>query len=187
MRLDQQKRDLRSSFRQMAELFQPQNAAFWVERLNENLVRFLLQQSGTWAAYKGADHEPRLDEVIKLSSHINWIFPRVEEHHMVFVSSKEFSKGKFGIEEPRGGKVIDVQDIQGFLVPGVAFVKKSTRLGRGKGFYDRVLGPVNGFRVGVCFGFQVSETKLPFDANDVKMDFLMCEQGFFTCQGNGKG
>ncbi len=183
MRLDQQKRDLRSSFRQRAELFQPHKAAFIVERLNENLNRFLMQQSGTWAAFMGHQHEPRLEPILKANSQINWVFPRIESQSMAFVSSKEFKVGKYGIEEPMGGKVVDIKDIQGFLVPGVAFDKKGTRLGRGKGYYDRVLNEAPGFLMGVCFGFQIYEGRLPYESNDVKMDFLMSEQGFMTCGG----
>lgn len=183
MRLDQQKRDLRSSFRQRAELFQPHLDAFIVERLNENLNQFLRQQSGTWAAFKGHQHEPRLEAILKNSSHINWVYPRVEESHLSFVASKEFSVGKYGIEEPRGGKVVAAEDIQGFLVPGVAFDKSGTRLGRGKGYYDRALNKTPGFLVGVCFGFQIYEGELPYVSSDVKMDFLLSEQGFMTCDG----
>jgi 5,10-methenyltetrahydrofolate synthetase len=186
MRLDQQKRDLRSSFRQRAELFQPHLAAFIVERLNENLIRFLKQQSGTWAAFRGHQHEPRLEAILKASSHIDWIFPRVDGQDMAFVSSKEFKTGKYGIEEPMGGKVVDIKDIQGLLVPGLAFDKTGTRLGRGKGYYDRVLKNAEGFLVGVCFGFQIHEgSELPYESNDVKMDFLMSEQGLMTCAEKG--
>jgi 5-formyltetrahydrofolate cyclo-ligase len=181
MRLDQQKRDLRSSFRHMADLFQAHQASHQVERLNENLIGFLQQQTGTWAAFKGCEHEPRLDKVIQTSSHLNWIFPRMEGDDIVFLSAKKFAAGKYGIEEPVGGGRVPLEDIQGFLIPGLAFDKTGTRLGRGKGYYDRLLARSSGVRVGIGFGFQLSEARLPADSKDEKMDFLISEQGFFTC------
>jgi 5-formyltetrahydrofolate cyclo-ligase len=63
------------------------------------------------------------------------------------------------------------------LVPGIAFSKDRHRLGRGGGFFDRLLaGPAKGaFKLGICFSFQVLET-LPNEAPDIVMDAVVTDE-----------
>lgn len=68
------------------------------------------------------------------------------------------------------------------LVPGLAFGKDNSRLGRGKGFYDRFLselkkktaaqGNVKPWICGICYGAQIVES-VPTEENDVKMDVVL--------------
>lgn len=73
----------------------------------------------------------------------------------------------FGIPEPVGEVYKDRIDV--VLVPGVAFDAKGNRLGRGKGYYDRILKNCSAYKIGLCFGFQFVK-KVPVDPNDVPMD-----------------
>jgi 5-formyltetrahydrofolate cyclo-ligase len=59
------------------------------------------------------------------------------------------------------------------LVPGLAFSKDRHRLGRGGGFFDRLLsGPAaSAFKLGICFSFQLLDA-IPSEANDVLMDVI---------------
>jgi 5-formyltetrahydrofolate cyclo-ligase len=195
MRFVQQKRELRSSFRQRADLFQAHNSAFQVERLNENLISFLKSQvvkqdmkpkahqiSGqiTWAAFKASGHEPRLEKVIQSCPHIRWVYPKMVDHHLVFIASQKFETGAWGIDEPVGGDLVKPEDVQGFLIPGVAFDRQGGRLGRGKGFYDRALAGSRGLHIGVGFSFQIYEGTLPTESFDIKMDGIISEQGLWA-------
>jgi 5-formyltetrahydrofolate cyclo-ligase len=60
------------------------------------------------------------------------------------------------------------------LVPGIAFSKDGHRLGRGGGFFDRLLaGPAaNALKLGVCFSFQLLDN-IPCDSHDVLVDIVM--------------
>lgn len=60
------------------------------------------------------------------------------------------------------------------LVPGVAFSKDHHRLGRGGGFFDRLLAgrAANAFKIGVCFAFQVLDS-IPTEGHDVAMDAVI--------------
>ncbi len=64
------------------------------------------------------------------------------------------------------------------LVPGLAFGRDGSRLGRGKGFYDRFLNGLsellgaNPVTIGVCFDQLVFDT-VPHDENDFSVDFLV--------------
>lgn len=64
------------------------------------------------------------------------------------------------------------------LVPGLAFGKDGSRLGRGKGFYDRYLEGFSGFKIGVCFSEQVFEG-LPMESNDVFVDYVVTDNEVF--------
>jgi len=60
------------------------------------------------------------------------------------------------------------------LVPGVAFSKDHHRLGRGGGFFDRVLAgrAANAFKLGICFSFQVFDT-IPTEGHDIVMNAVV--------------
>ncbi|MDQ2824075.1 MAG: hypothetical protein M3R29_01335 [Verrucomicrobiota bacterium] len=62
------------------------------------------------------------------------------------------------------------------LVPGLAFSKDRHRLGRGGGFFDRLLaGPAaNAFKLGICFSFQVLDS-IPAETHDIVMDVVVSD------------
>ncbi len=83
--------------------------------------------------------------------------------------------GKFGIAEPVPGlPAISNPSFDLVLAPGLAFDVQGHRLGRGKGYYDRLLAEVRGRRCGVAFEFQVAPD-LPVEPHDVRMDGLFTE------------
>lgn len=83
---------------------------------------------------------------------------------------------EFGIGEPTGEVFSNLDEVDMIVVPGVAFDKKNNRMGRGRGFYDRLLKQVpNAFKVGVAFNFQLFDT-IPTDPFDVPMDKVIVEK-----------
>jgi 5-formyltetrahydrofolate cyclo-ligase len=81
--------------------------------------------------------------------------------------------GKFGAREPAASCaeiLLDKFDL--ILVPGMAFDLSGNRLGRGKGFYDRLLENAGGIKCGVCHDFQLLE-KIPAEPHDAKVDFVL--------------
>ncbi|MBT3260630.1 5-formyltetrahydrofolate cyclo-ligase [bacterium] len=78
------------------------------------------------------------------------------------------AKGKYGIWEPVSLEV-PKQQIDYWFVPGVAFDKEGHRLGRGVGYYDRLLKDFSGQKIGVAYKWQMMD-KLPIEEWDVKMD-----------------
>ena len=56
----------------------------------------------------------------------------------------------------------------------MAFDRACHRLGRGKGYYDRLLPLLTGaYRMGICFPFQLIEGTLPVTVTDMKMNEVM--------------
>ena len=85
----------------------------------------------------------------------------------------EILSGKFGIREPMETCVaIPPNDLDLVLVPGVAFGLDGHRLGRGKGYYDRLLQSYSGTKVGIAFDEQIVEA-VPSESNDVRMDVIL--------------
>jgi 5-formyltetrahydrofolate cyclo-ligase len=86
----------------------------------------------------------------------------------------ELKKGRFGISEPVVPLFAAEDALDLILVPGVAFDRAGRRIGRGKGFYDRLLPQYRARRAGIGFDFQCLES-LPAEAHDVRMDWLVTE------------
>ena len=83
-----------------------------------------------------------------------------------------------GVPEPIKSKIITPDII---LVPMLAFDKNKTRLGYGKGFYDRYLNSLKrkkkrSLAIGIAFNFQ-KYNKLPTNKNDFKLDYIITEKG----------
>lgn len=82
---------------------------------------------------------------------------------------------QFGIAEPVGEAFTQMDDIDIIVVPGVAFDRQRNRMGRGRGFYDRLLGCLpHAFKVGVAFDFQLIEG-IPVEGHDIAMDLIVTE------------
>ncbi len=75
----------------------------------------------------------------------------------------------FGVLEPHSGRLVSADEIDFAVIPGVAFDRANNRMGRGKGYYDKLLSEANFFKIGVCFDFQLVEN-VPVDVFDKKMD-----------------
>lgn len=83
---------------------------------------------------------------------------------------------QFGIGEPAGDEYTDLASVELIIVPGVAFDHTGNRMGRGRGFYDRLLKTTpNAMKIGVAFNFQMLD-EIPTEEFDVKMDLVISEK-----------
>jgi len=93
----------------------------------------------------------------------------------------EVGPGQFGIREPKAGCVeIPVERLGLILVPGIAFDVRGGRLGRGRGFYDRLLAGIPGTKCGVTFDEQIVEV-VPTGKLDVRMNFILTPTRCIKC------
>ncbi len=93
----------------------------------------------------------------------------------------EFLSGAFSVSEPFGTEIANEDNIDVIVVPGIAFDKKGSRIGFGKGCYDRLLNNSAALKVGYCYYFQVYD-EIPSDKHDVKMDYIVSEKGIIKCK-----
>ena len=89
---------------------------------------------------------------------------------------EDLEPAKFGLLEPKADlpqAVLSENSL--WLVPAVAFDKTGTRLGRGGGFYDRMIAEYPGRKVGVFYQSQYSEEVLPSAEHDQKLALAVTE------------
>ena len=85
----------------------------------------------------------------------------------------DLAPGRFGIPEPKDHCAeILLNRLDLALVPGVGFDPMGRRLGRGKGFYDRLLAQISGTKCGVGFYEQIVET-IPTEPHDVHLNCIL--------------
>ena len=82
---------------------------------------------------------------------------------------------QFGIGEPTGPEWTDLGAVELIVVPGVAFDSEGNRMGRGRGFYDRLLKSTpRAAKVGVAYDFQMLD-HIATEPHDVRMDRVITE------------
>ncbi len=91
--------------------------------------------------------------------------------------SEPFIKNEFGVLEPE--EPVIKNDTQVFLVPGVAFTPSGHRLGRGGGYYDKLLEQFpQTTKIGICHDFQVVSS-LPTEDHDISMDYVFTNINYY--------
>jgi len=90
-----------------------------------------------------------------------------------YTGKQNMTAGKrFGILEPTGFEYTTINEIQLIIVPGVAFDNNNNRMGRGKGFYDKLLTTTKALKIGVCFSCQFFDN-IPVEKHDLRMDLVI--------------
>ena len=82
--------------------------------------------------------------------------------------------GAYDIDEPDGDETFNPENLDLIIVPAVAFDKNGNRLGRGKGFYDRLLSSTGATTIGVAYDFQLLES-LPTEPHDIPVDMVITQ------------
>ncbi|MBI3323299.1 MAG: 5-formyltetrahydrofolate cyclo-ligase [Candidatus Omnitrophica bacterium] len=89
------------------------------------------------------------------------------------------ARGPFGIPQPQGPhrRRLALKDLELVLVPGLAFDRRGHRLGRGGGYFDRLLArlPTSCRRVGLAFDFQLLK-ELPIESHDLPVCAVVTEK-----------
>jgi 5-formyltetrahydrofolate cyclo-ligase len=146
------------------------------------------QTASTLCSYLAIGHEVRTQELIALAwaQGTRVVLPRTIfatrqlALHAV-TSFADLVPGRYGIlEPPADAPLVDPQEVELFLVPGVAFDAQGHRLGYGAGFYDGLLAQSAGWRVALAYGGQLTP-HVPTDAHDVPMHALATEGGVIDC------
>lgn len=135
----------------------------------------LWQDAGTVLLYHAlpdeVDTQLLLEDALLAGKRV--LLPRVNGDDLVlceYTGPESLSVGAYGILEPDGRSAVRgdiVPDLA--VIPGMAFDRQGHRLGRGKGYYDRLLCNLETHKMGICFPFQLLG-QLPHEEHDVRMD-----------------
>ena len=158
----------------------------WLETASERIVeRFqtleAFQSSETIALYMAiggeVDLEPLFSKCWKLGKRtcIPVFNAAAKIYEMAEVSAEtRYKTGHYGIREPLFPALLPMDRVDLVAVPGVAFDRKGNRLGRGGGYYDRLLDGFSGVSAAVAFDFQIFP-EIPCEAHDRPVDALVTE------------
>ena len=97
---------------------------------------------------------------------------------------KDLIPSTYGIKEPKleKGLLVSVDEIDLFLIPGIAFDLSGTRLGFGGGYYDRLLVEVQKKPIlALAYEIQIA-SNLPSEPFDIKMKKIITENRVIDCE-----
>ena len=94
------------------------------------------------------------------------------------------SRGWTLIEPPASAPLVADAEIDVALVPGIAFDRSGRRLGRGGGYYDRLLArlPATALRIGVFFSVQELD-EVCEETHDRRLDLIVTENELIEIPG----
>lgn len=167
---------------QMRGLLKDDAASFLVRSVavcNQIRARSFWNTARTVGLFCPLPDEPDLLELMTENNR-RYVFPRILGESLVWhevsdvrVLKPNSSRGASSLREPCEGGLVALEEIDLLLVPGLAFTIEGARLGRGGGYYDRVLASLGPRTVtaGVCFALQVLDT-LPLEAHDLPVQHV---------------
>ena len=82
--------------------------------------------------------------------------------------------GAYNILEPTREHHVHENDVDVFIVPGIAFDKCCSRIGYGAGYYDKLLRTSTKPKLALAYNFQIVET-IPASETDIPMDKVITE------------
>lgn len=148
------------------------------QKLQRRLSTFMKNQSGYWGAFRPLHSEPQIN-FEDVNSNIRCCYPKVAASELEFYTDvAQWEKSGLHVQEPVSGKKINLTDLAGIFVPALAFHADGHRLGRGKGYYDRVLAEFTGVKVGICYQFNILN-EVPTESHDVGMNYIITDEEIF--------
>jgi len=118
-----------------------------------------------------------------------FFYPALEGDRLRMLSPRgAWRRGAFGIEVPDPSSSLCLQPGRPAIVfcPAVAVDAYGTRIGMGKGYYDRFFADHPGvIRVGVIYQVQFSKDPLPRDSWDQPLDWIVSETMILATSNEG--
>ena len=91
-----------------------------------------------------------------------------------------FIKNALNILEPENP--IKINEVDVFLVPGVAFTVSAKRLGRGCVYYDKLLSKYHDtLKIGITFNERIMQD-LPTESHDISMDYVFTNDKYYKSE-----
>lgn len=154
---------------QLPEFFNAKTVLLYYALPDEVQTEFFLQKWSRTGMERGECSGKRI------------VLPVVDGENLILKEYKpdKIEKGYQSILEPANTEIIDPSLIDLAIVPGVAFDASCNRLGRGKGFYDRLLPHINCKMIGLGYHFQMVD-EIPVEEFDRPLDMVITDEKCFV-------
>lgn len=160
---------------QIQRFFQNRNSVDLSLLVVQNLSHLNWKEGSVIAGFYPLKHEVDLQGYMENHSEYLFAYP-TSQYEFKFVNSQtSFEKRTGDFLEPVSNETCPVEQIDIFLLPCLGLDRKGTRLGRGKGFYDRILAQNSkAITLAVAWDIQV-EPSLPQESHDVSIDGIVTQ------------
>ena len=146
------------------------------------------QRSSTVLLYSSKNNEvltdPLLDEALRSGKQV--FYPRIEGRSLKLIrthAAAELRPGRFGVCEPCGDEAVSPVELNDTVVcvPGLAFSPLGQRLGRGGGYYDRLLAEISpaALLFGLAYSFQLLD-RIPETGSDRRVHYVFTQSAVYA-------
>jgi 5-formyltetrahydrofolate cyclo-ligase len=185
---------LRQHLRERLRALDPASIASASQQIAEKLLRLAAAwpSGNTIALFGGLKGEP--DLLVHILPALNaqgaclafFQIDSVELHPRRIESLDDLQRGPMNVWEPKPHcPRLDIAALDIILVPGLAFTREGARLGRGGGYYDRLLAnPVcRAQRIAIAFDLQIVDS-IPVEDHDQRVHQIITESGLIQASAS---
>ena len=133
------------------------------------------------------DELSTIDFIDKWHTRKHFFLPRVNGVNLDVLpyDRTRLQYGSFHIEEPTGDDNEDIDNIELIIVPGIAYDNRGNRVGRGKGYYDRLLSRTKATKIGIGYDFQLVD-EIDSEPHDITMDIVITDSRIINIKSRNK-
>ena len=182
MEIREQKKEIRKAVRALKNSIPQEERDARSLEIQKNLLSMgVFEEPHTILLYHALPDEVNTDLLLSILSNRRGgekriILPVVEGEYLILKEyiPEEMGTGYRNIQEPAGTVQIDPSEIELAIIPGMAFDRNCNRMGRGKGFYDRLIPYLKCTKIGLGFNFQ-TVGDIPCEEFDKPLDMVITE------------
>lgn len=133
------------------------------------------------------DELSTIDFIDKWHTRKHFFLPRVNGVNLDVLpyDRTRLQYGAFHIEEPTGDDIENIDNIELIIVPGIAYDNRGNRVGRGKGYYDRLLSRTKATKIGIGYDFQLVD-EIDSEPHDITMDIVITDSRIINIKSRNK-
>ena len=184
-----EKADLRRKYALLRESLTPAERQAADAAIRERLSHWsVFREAPAGAAFAAFGAEPELTE---LAAGKAWFLPRwspsTGRYEIVGIDDpqRDLVRGRYGIREPRP-ELPALPEAEWrellFLVPALSCDRRGVRLGRGGGYYDRMLAESVRGAAATVYDCQLADEVLPCEAHDRPVGWIVTEKRLVECE-----
>jgi len=173
---------LRRQLRTIVAALTPEDLALQSTSICQKLQsQSLWQQAQSVMLFSPLPREPDVRPLIQqaLADGKTVVLPRYLEKQGLYEpakitdSSRDLTPAAYDVLEPNSAcPSFNPKHLDFTLVPGLGFTIDGRRLGRGRGYYDRLLAEVSGRTCGIAFNEQMT-VEIPIEPHDKKLSCIL--------------